>query len=197
MQHDEIELHFCPDVYPPAEDTYLLLEAIDITSEDVFLEVGSGSGLISVIAARHAKLVVASDISLYAIRNTKQNLELNKVRHKSDVIQMDLLAGLSSKPRFSVIAFNPPYLPSDNHITEMDHALVGGPLGIEVTERFLEQAVFLLKPNGRLYVVVSSQSDIGRIRKAMRKCGFRVRTAASTRIFFEVLEVLEGISVEG
>ncbi|NHJ12603.1 MAG: methyltransferase domain-containing protein [Candidatus Thorarchaeota archaeon] len=192
MQHEGIQLTFDPEVYPPAEDTYLLLEAIDVVKDDLFLEVGCGSGLIAIAAARHARFVIASDISMSAVRNARDNLKRNRMDHKCAVIQTDLLASLSPDAQFSIIAFNPPYLPSDNHTTEMDHALVGGPMGVEVTERFVKQAVFRLIPGGRLYVVVSSQSDISRIRKTMRNLGLKVRTASSTRIFFEILQVLEG-----
>ncbi|MHA1943695.1 MAG: methyltransferase [Candidatus Thorarchaeota archaeon] len=65
-----------PDVYPPSGDTYLLLDSIQITSDDDFLEVGCGAGLITLKGAERARSAVSVDVSLDAVRNTKENLSL-------------------------------------------------------------------------------------------------------------------------
>ncbi|MFX1416302.1 MAG: 50S ribosomal protein L11 methyltransferase, partial [Promethearchaeota archaeon] len=94
MKSNGIELVTDSEVYPPSEDTYLLLDAIELGPSDTFLEIGCGSGLLSVAAARIAQKVVATDISLRAIRNTKENLIRNALDHRCSVIQSDLLSAL-------------------------------------------------------------------------------------------------------
>jgi release factor glutamine methyltransferase len=179
-------------VYPPAEDTYLLLDAIDMTHDDSFLEVGCGTGLISVAAAEVAKKVVATDLSFSAVRNTQRNMKENSVDKRSSVIQSDLLGAIAKDARFSIIAFNPPYLPQDGVMTDMDHALVGGSRGVELTERFILQAIPHLEEHGRIFVVVSSLADIERVSDFMRLQGLQVHDVTEAKLFFESIHVLLG-----
>jgi release factor glutamine methyltransferase len=179
-------------VYSPAEDTYLLLDAIELDRDDSFLEVGSGSGLISVVAAEVARRVVAIDLSLDAVRNTGRNMKSSPAVSRSSVIQSDLLGALGNDARFSVIAFNPPYLPENGFVTDMDHALVGGITGVELTETFILQAIQHLEKNGRIYIVVSSLADIERVSDFMESQGLHVSDKAEAKLFFESIRVLQG-----
>ncbi|MFW9943604.1 MAG: HemK2/MTQ2 family protein methyltransferase [Candidatus Sifarchaeia archaeon] len=192
MKSNGIELVTDSEVYPPSEDTYLLLDAIEIGPSDTFLEIGCGSGLLSVAAARIAQKVVATDISLRAMRNTQENLVRNALDHRCSVIQSDLLSALDPKSKFSVIAFNPPYLPKDEHTTDMDRVLVGGKVGVEITERFLREVRGYLQSQGSVYVVASSLADVERVEAAMLKNGLRVKRQATKKLFFETLQVLRG-----
>ncbi|MFW9863048.1 MAG: HemK2/MTQ2 family protein methyltransferase [Candidatus Thorarchaeota archaeon] len=192
MKHNDKMVEIDEGVYPPSEDTYLLLDAIELMRDDTFLEVGCGAGLISVAAAEVAKTVVATDLSLEAVRNTHRNLKGNLVDIPCIVIQSDLLGAIAKDARFSVIAFNPPYLPQDRVVTDMDHALVGGSSGVELTERFILQAISHLEENGRIYVVVSSLADIKRVSDFMRSQGLQVNIIAEAKLFFESIRVLRG-----
>lgn len=192
MKPNGIELITDSEVYPPSEDTYLLLDAIELGSGDSLLEIGCGSGLLSVAAAKTAQRVVATDISLEAVRNTQENLIRNSLDHRCSVIQSDLLSALNPNSKFSVIAFNPPYLPKDEHTTDMDRALVGGMVGVEMTETFLREAPAYLQNQGSVYVVASSLADVERVEAAMLKNGLRVERLATKKLFFETLQVLRG-----
>ena len=77
------------------------------------LDVGTGCGLLGILAARRACNVVAVDLNPYAIRCAKENSALNGVRGKIDFVQTSLFTALNSKASFDLILFNAPYLPSD------------------------------------------------------------------------------------
>ena len=181
------------DVYPPSEDTFLLLDSIVISKDDTVLEVGCGSGFITVNLCKTVKRMVSLDISLEAVRNTQENLRRNDLLHKCELIQLDLLSGIDRKCKFSMIVFNLPYLPKDGLGTRMDHALVGGSVGIELTEQFIHEAVLHMQHNGSLYVVVSSLADISRVKQLLHQYGFQITTVDEENIFFEKLCVLKGI----
>ncbi|MHA1135107.1 MAG: HemK2/MTQ2 family protein methyltransferase [Candidatus Thorarchaeota archaeon] len=180
-------------VYPPAADTYLLLDAIAIDSSDIVLDVGCGAGLATLVAASKAQRVVSMDISHQAVRNTIQNLRNNGLGQNVSIVQSDLFRGLSDTGKFSVIMFNPPYLPADEMTTEMDHALIGGDDGSELTEKFVNEASSHIIQGGRLYVVVSTLEDIDAIIRIFNERNFQVEQVNETSLFFEKIQVLKGI----
>lgn len=179
-------------VYEPAADTYLLLDAIAISSTDSVLDAGCGAGLASLVAATKAKRVVSIDISFLAVRNTSENLRRNGLDQKTSVIQSDLFLGLSHEVKFSMIMFNPPYLPADEMKTGMDHALIGGEEGSELTVRFVQEAASHIVDSGRLYVVVSSLENTDAIVKTFNENNFQVEQVNETALFFEKIQVLKG-----
>lgn len=180
-------------VYPPAADTYLLLDAIAIDSTDIVLDVGCGAGLATLVAASKAQRVVSVDISHLAVKNTIQNLRRNGLGENVSVVQSDLFSGFSDAGRFSMIMFNPPYLPADEMTTEMDHALIGGDDGSELSEKFIHDASSHITQGGRLYVVVSTLANIDAINNAFHKNNFQVEQINETSLFFEKIQVLKGV----
>lgn len=196
MDDDRTKLMVFPGVYPPSEDTYLLLDAMQVGPDDVFLEVGSGAGLITLAAAKITRTVVSIDISLDAVRNTKKNLEKNGLYDHCQVIESDLLDTLSTSFKFSLMVFNPPYLPHDDEKTDFDNAFIGGITGAELTLRFIRQAVAHLMRAGRILVVVSSLADVDMIRRTMTECGFIVERISESSMFFEKIQVLGGVLKE-
>ena len=181
-----------PDVYPPSGDTYLLLDSIQITSDDEFLEVGCGAGLITLKGAERARSAISIDVSIDAVRNTKENLRRNGLDQNCAVFQSDLLSSFDSSMKFSLIVFNPPYLPDDDLSTNLDHALIGGYTGAEVTQRFILQAANHLIKGGRVYVVVSTLADSEAIWKTMSDCSLSVEIVSEEPQFFEKIQVLKG-----
>ena len=180
-------------VYPPAADTYLLLDTITIKPTDSVLDVGCGAGLATLVAASRALRVVSIDISLLAVRNTSENLRKNGLGHNVAVVQSDLFVGLSKAAKFSMIMFNPPYLPEDDMNTKMDHALVGGKDGSELTQRFVNEASSHLVEDGILYVIVSTLEDIDAIIRTFNENNFQVEQVNESPLFFEKIQVLKGI----
>jgi release factor glutamine methyltransferase len=179
-------------VYPPSEDTYLLIDSISLTEKDSFLEVGCGAGLVTLAAARIAEKVVATDISINAVRNTVENLKRNNLDHQVSVFQGDLLTAFRKPSYFTVIAYNSPYLPQDNTLSGIDQATIGGQKGTEISERFLSQVIDHLNQGGRVYLVCSTLADVKKIQCIMEARGLSVRVATSKKMFYEELFVLEG-----
>ncbi|MDY6779259.1 MAG: HemK2/MTQ2 family protein methyltransferase, partial [Halobacteria archaeon] len=107
------------DVYPPSEDTYLLLETCldEVESGETVLEVGTGSGLIGVRLAQEEGVsrVVATDVNPHAVRATREKALEKDVASNLDVVRTDLHA--SVRAEFDLVVFNPPYLPSDGGVS--------------------------------------------------------------------------------
>jgi release factor glutamine methyltransferase len=167
---------------------------VEFKPDDRVLDLGCGIGLISLTALdAGVSSVVSIDISLEAVRNTQENLQRNGYAKYASVIQSDLLSALDTEAQFSLIAFNPPYLPEEDNHSDMDHALIGGREGTETTLRFLDQAIDHLKPGGRVYIVVSSLANSKAVKKRMIQLGLKVEHAREQKMFFEQLSILRGV----
>jgi release factor glutamine methyltransferase len=157
-----IETH--PDVYDPAEDSFLLLETLHTDSNDTVLELGTGCGLIALDCARRGSHVVCTDINPFAVQLTRRNIKRNQplLRGSIEIRQGNLFSVLHEKELFNVIVFNPPYLPTKKQEKIggwFDIATDGGRNGLRVTRRFLQDFEKHLFNNGRAYFIFSSLSN--------------------------------------
>lgn len=173
------------EVYPPREDTYLLLRAAlkEAGADDVTLEIGCGSGLITQEVAPRVKSILATDINPHAVRMVKAK--------GFEVVRADLFSGLRGK--FDLILFNPPYLPTtDLERTEqwINFALDGGEDGRRTIRRFLKELSGHLRPGGRALLLISSLTGLREVRSMAEAEGLDVRDVARHRCFFELLHVL-------
>ena len=180
------------DVYPPSEDTYLLLDSVDYGADDSILEVGCGSGFVTIELCKSVQKMIAVDISLSAVRNTKENIKKSELLHSCEIVQSDLLSAIDPETKFSIILFNPPYLPADGFRTSIDHALIGGKEGIETTVRFVQEAVGHLTKDGSIYLVASSLANVSKIEASLQQQGLSVTIVSKKSRFFERIFVLKG-----
>jgi release factor glutamine methyltransferase len=141
-----------------------------------FLEIGCGSGIVSLCAARAGAIVTAVDINPAAVKCTL----LNAARHGLQVHAHagDLFTPLNGA-RFDVIAWNPPFLPG-NPKSPAEAAFYGGP-DFELIRRFAASVRANLKPGGGVYTILSADIPIERIEDVFRSQQFTVNRILSTR----------------
>lgn len=191
-QNLSIELH--PEVYDPAEDSFLLLESVHITPGDAVLELGTGCGLIALACALKGARVLCTDINPYAVQLTRRNMYRNR-HHLAGVIELrqgDLFTVLKKNERFNVIIFNPPYLPTVQKEKTggwFDVATDGGRDGLNVTKRFLTGVSRHLLPKGSAYFVFSSLSNRLRLERYLKQQLLTWSVVAHHRFEGEELEI--------
>src|SRR5687767_8536082 len=100
---------FHPSLFFSTKTMCQFLADLDLKNKQV-LEVGCGSGAISIYAAKLGAQVVCCDINPLAVKTTQQNAEKNLVN--IPVIESDLFASIPEK-KFDIILNNPPYYPKD------------------------------------------------------------------------------------
>ena len=179
------EFELLDGVYDPSEDSYLLVDAAlnEVRPGDGVLEVGTGSGIVSLFLRDRAR-VVATDISPEAVRNAR----LNGV----EVVRTDLCRGMCGP--FDLVVFNPPYLPTadDERLpTGLNRAFDGGPTGRETIARFLGQVGSILPPCGRVLTVISSLTGVGEVTDMFQDHGFSVEIVGEEKVPFEKLLVFK------
>ena len=146
------------EVYPPREDTHLVLGFAHVPAGTTLVEVGAGNGLSSLAAARGGAHVVATDLNRTALERLQRTAREEGI--DLAVVRTDLLAGLR---RFERVLANPPYLPTGSDEVDPDPgtrlALDGGPDGCRVLGRLVRTLADHLAPAGSAFVLVSSLQD--------------------------------------
>lgn len=173
-----------PDVYPPSDDSILLIESLDVKQGEKVLEVGCGSGIVSIHCALNGCTVTSGDINPKAVELTRRNFEANRL--SSDVVETDVYSAIEG--RFDTIVFNLPYLPVDEEGL-LAKAWSGGPDGLGPLPKLLEEAPKHLNKGGRVVVVVSSLMDGAALHELLDQYDYRV--IGESRMFFEKLSVVE------
>ena len=134
----------------PRPETELLIdktvETLKKLKNPKVLEIGVGSGIISVMLAKLIPdiKIVAVDVSLEALNISKINIEKFGVSEKIELRQSDLFENLDKNEKFDLIVSNPPYISNSEKgklQTELDYepeiALYGGNIGDEILQKIV------------------------------------------------------------
>ena len=110
-------------LYQPREDSYLLAKHVAMQAKGNVLDVGTGSGIQAMTAAKLKKVksVLGIDIQKPVVEHCKKTIKSKKIRFK----QSNLFENIAGK--FDTIIFNPPYLPED--VKLKDITVAGGKKG--------------------------------------------------------------------
>lgn len=167
------------NVYEPADDSFLLERAVQRYSFGRTLDLGTGSGIQGIAAAKRGCSVTFSDISEEALETARLNAKSNGVN--GNFVLSDLFRGIPE--RFNTIIFNPPYLPSKSvRVSYLD----GGRDGREVIDRFLDEYRNHLLAE---HVVLLLESSLNGYEKDVVRLNAEV--VERKHIFFEDLVVLK------
>jgi release factor glutamine methyltransferase len=180
-------------VYEPAEDTFLIAEKMRVEEDDTVLDMGTGCGILAVLAAEKAKSVLAVDVNPYALRCAGMNAENNGVKERIEFRRGDLFQPIKQNERFSLILFNAPYLPSepDEEKSWIGKAWAGGRNGRKILDRFVMDAPNFLAAGGRIQLVQSSLSDVNRTIEMFGELDLRATVVAQVKVAFESIVLVE------
>jgi release factor glutamine methyltransferase len=136
---------------------------------DEVLDVGTGSGIQAITAARTARRVVATGINPHAVRCARENAARNGVADRVTVLESDLFSAVPGGDRFDVILFTPPYFEGAIR-SDFDHALYDPRKAL--AGRFLREASRYLKPGGYVQMLYTSRADPQQLLKMAAEFGW-------------------------
>jgi release factor glutamine methyltransferase len=179
-----IHLEIPPEVFHPGFffSTRLLLNYIKQLplGDKKFLELGCGSGLISISAARKKAIVTATDINGIAIDFLEKNSRQNHA--ELTIIQSDLFNDIPEQ-LFDIIAINPPYY-KKQPLAAIDYAWFCGENGEYFSNLFKGLARYT-HPDSIVLMVLFDGCDMKMIGDLASQNGFRLDCVFSKQNLLE------------
>jgi release factor glutamine methyltransferase len=180
---------FHPRLFLTSEYFARFIGGLDLTGKRV-AEVGTGTGILALAAARAgAANVVAIDINPNAARAAAENARSNGFGERVAPVCSNLLSALAPRPLFDVILSSPPSFAGEPRDLA-DRAWHAGPNYRDIASLF-EQARERLAPGGRVYVLLSSDSDLELMGALFARAQLRARPVAERSILIESLIIYE------
>jgi release factor glutamine methyltransferase len=162
---------------------------LDLTGKRA-ADVGTGSGILALAAARAGSpSVLALDINPNAAQAALTNAKANGLEHRVNAMCSNLFSEVAQGASFDVIISSPPSFPGEPRDLA-DRAWHAGPNYEDIAALF-QQARERLAPDGRMYVLLSSDSDLILFGHLIAKAGFRATLAAEKTIYIESLLIYE------
>lgn len=123
-------------VYPPREDTYLMAKAILKMKkhQGLALEIGCGSGALSMLLATLGWKVIAYDVNPYAVSSARGNVKKYNLENSITIEEGGIGENIDISDEIDIIIWNLPYL---NPIIEQENKL-----------EYIEDAAYLDLENG-------------------------------------------------
>ena len=183
-----IRIENATGVYPPSEDSDLLLEAVKYARGEV-LDMFAGSGIVGLSAAPLARKVTFVDVSTAALASVRLNAKLNGIKNY-EIVKSNLFTKLNGRS-FDTIYMNPPYLSGVRKKSDsLDTAIIGGHKGYETTLRAVDGLRAHLKPGGEAFLILSTVYDINKVYKHLMSFSLEFKVLDIRRFFFEELVLL-------
>ena len=157
------------------------LEASVIGRNSEVLDMGTGSGVCALFAARHGRRVVAIDINAAAARCARINALLNHLEDRIEVRHGDLFEPAAGE-RFDLILFNPPFVIGEPR-NDRDRAW----RSTDVAQRFAAGLSRHLKPAGAALLLLSTYGDAAAFLRPLLERGHHISRLSERRYLGERL----------
>jgi|GEM_PF-568927 len=174
---------FHPRYFISSETFAHFIDGLDLRGK-VVADIGTGSGILALAAARAgADFVLALDINPAAADAAVQNAEANGYGPNVKGLCCNLMDAIPARPIFDVIFSSPPKHAGKTRDLA-DAGWHSGPDNLNLRGLF-RQARARLKPDGRMYLMISSDSDLDFFDREIAEAGFKARLALEKSIYIE------------
>ena len=174
---------FHPKIFVTSKFFAEFLQKLDLTGKSA-VEIGTGSGILALSAAKAgAASVLALDINPAAVRTATANAKANGLDAQVKAVVSDLFSSVPPDQRFDIMIASPPSFAGEP-LSMADRAWHAGPAYRDIAPMF-EQARQRISADGRMYLLLSSDSDLGLFDRLIEQAGFTSAVVAIRSIWVE------------
>ena len=171
FSYNNITVKVLPGVFHPGLffSSKMLLNFMDTLNLEgkTFLELGAGTGIISILAAKKGAVVYASDISSKAVENVRLNAIKNNVQ--ISIFTSDLFKNIPDM-QFDYIIINPPYYKRDP-LEDEEYAWFCGS-NFEYFTSLFNSISNNIDKHSQVFMILSEVCDIQEIKSIGMEKGF-------------------------
>jgi tRNA1(Val) A37 N6-methylase TrmN6 len=157
-------------------DAPLLADFIRTKRTDSLLEIGTGSGVISLLlSVKSFRHITALEIQASLVDLARRNVELNNLTRRIRVVQGDF-RDYVTREKFDVIFSNPPYIrKKSGHLSPSDEKSVAKhELKMNIFD-IMQRMTKLLKKGGKAYFIFPAKRQ-DELRKATKESGMKLHS---------------------
>tara|TARA_R110002074_G_scaffold28292_1_gene81482 strand:- start:239 stop:898 length:660 start_codon:yes stop_codon:yes gene_type:complete len=185
VRWDGTDLIVLPNVYAPGffTDSFWFASKLPgIVGNSTLLEIGTGTGIISISCAKTGARVVATDINSSAVRNAQINSD--RLGLNISVREGDVYKPINKAEKFDYIFWAHPF---NNWSTPVDDMLLrsGMDYRYESLREYISGARDHLTPSGKLLLGTGDSADLKTIKLIARENDFRLRVVVETQMLLE------------
>jgi release factor glutamine methyltransferase len=195
FSYQNLEVVVKPGVFPPhfTISTKLMLDFIKPLNlkEKSFLELGCGSGIISLLAASKGAIVTATDINKMALDGLTEASE--KYNYNISIIYSDLFNNIK-QTNFDYIIINPPYYPKNPKSINEQAWFCGE--NFEYFYKLFKKLPDYLNSKNEVFMILSEDCDINNIKKIATKTDIRFQLIQKKTKGFEknyIFKITKGL----
>ena len=179
------DLKVAPGTFRPSTISTMVADTMEVESDDVVIDMGCGSGVLSIIAAKlGAKMVHGVDAESETVDIATANAEAQGVGDRTVFYHGDMFEPLPDGLEADVVIGDVSGVPDE--IAEVTgwfpSGLAGGPSGAELPVRMLESARRFMREGGRLLLPTGSLQDEASILDAARDAFGKLKQLTEKRI---------------
>jgi len=174
---------FHPRIFLTSKFFANFIQGLDLSGKRV-ADVGTGSGILALSAAKAGALsVLALDINPAAAETAAFNAAQNGLSDRVMALQSDLFSAVMPGQTFDVVMSSPPSFSGEPR-SVADRAWHAG-LDYRDIATLFEEARIRMAPGGVMYLLLSSDSNLGLLGKLIDDAGFSATFLAAKSILVE------------
>lgn len=185
-----------PNVFSPKlfKDSFYFYKYLPFKEGHSLLEIGCGSGIISLCAASEKMYVDAVDINEYALQNTRENLLMNKLSERVNIYFSDVFSHVKESKKFDLIFWNVPFIYTESRVDSLLDKSVFSYYYNDL-ETFFKSYKNFLAESGQ--AIIAFSNDIGDYSKLKDKANkFGVKLNLYKKIYIREQQCTGGIELE-
>jgi release factor glutamine methyltransferase len=164
---------FPVDIYP--EGFYYAEKLKPVCVGKSILEIGTGSGVVSILLTPYVVSITATDTDPKAVENARYNFKNNNVQ--GEIIASNVFDGLPDSKKFEIIFWNHPFFDSrDTNEFVQSESIATHDIKYKYLKKYIEDGKRYLSSEGRLLLGTSNIANLDAIQEIATKNKYTLKT---------------------